>query len=313
MNEDRTFWECVYDARAEGLIPRVWRTKDLIELLTPPVGRFSPNTVSVSPYNGSIARLGRGIGDLVKRGGEPKAWRLLRGRFQLVTDPDDDADQQNTQKELAKERAEHLRARVRGSAGHRKKVAALRSRWLGGLGSQIAAESNTLPPSGRYVSVSVALDATDLQKMEGLRTEQKALYIVEKHIRSEHGEQVEIEEDRDGVDLRISVDGQTVKRIEVKGTRSQDLGWQKLKVSSQRSHDALKSGEAEMYRVVGVDSACPSIYILVHGRDFTLEHEPRWAVKQTTAEHDRYPLRGRPYRYDMPYDPVAQDEWETLE
>lgn len=149
--------------------------------------------------------------------------------------------------------------------------------------------------------------------MGGLNTEQKALYIVEKHIRSEHGKQVEIEEDRDGADLRVSVDGHTVKRIEVKGTRSQDLAWQKLKVSSQRSHDALKNGEVEMYRVVDVDGERPSIYVLVHGRDFTLEHEPRWAVKQTTWEHDRYPLRGRPYRYDLPYDPVAQDEWEALE
>ena len=315
MNDDRTFWECVYDARAEGLIRRVWRTKDLIELLTPPVGRFSPNTVAVRPYNSSISREGSGIGDFVKRGveAEPKAWRVGRGKFQLVVDPDDDTYQQHRQRELAKKRAEDLRAQVRGSAVHRARVAALRSKRLGQLGAQIAAESNTLPLNGRYESVSVALDDLDLQAMGGLSTEQKALYIVEKHIRSEYGEQVEIEEDWDGADLRISVDGQTVKRIEVKGTRSQDLAWQKLKVSSQRSHDALKNGEVEMYRVVDVDGERPSIYILVHGRDFTLEHEPRWAVKQTTWEHDRYPLRGIPYRYDLPYEPVAQDEWEALQ
>lgn len=320
MNEDRTFWECVYDARFEGLIPRAWRTRELIELLTPPVGRFSPNTVNVLPYNGSIARIGNGIGDLVKRGGEPKAWRVGRGRFQLVVDPDDDIDEQNRQRESAKSRVKRVNARVRRSARRSARVAASRSSRQVRLGHQVETESDALPTSSRRVRasgrsnpVSVALDATDLQEMEGLSTEQKALYIVEKHIRSEHGERVEIEEDRDGADLRILVDGHTVKRIEVKGTVSQGLAWSQLKVSSQKSHDALKNGEVEMYRVIDVDGERPSIYILVHGRDFTLEHEPRWAVKQTTWEHDRYPLRGKPYRYDLPYDPVAQDEWEALE
>lgn len=322
MNDDRTFWECVYDARTEGLILRVWRTKDLIELLTPPVGRFSPNTVSVRPYNSSISHEGSGIGDFVKRGVEvePKAWRVGRGKFELVADPDDDTYQQHRQRELAKKRAEQLRAQVRGPAGRRTRVAALRSSRRRQPPPQTFTESNALPTSsrrvrayGRYNPVSVTLDATDLQEMEGLRTEQKALYIVEKHIMSEHGKRVDIEEDRDGADLRISVDGQTVKRVEVKGTRSSDLAWSQLKVSSQKSHDALKSGEVEMYRVVDVDGERPSVYILMHGRDFTLEPEPRWAVKQTTSEHDRYPLRGRPYRYDMPYEPVAQDEWEALE
>ena len=147
--------------------------------------------------------------------------------------------------------------------------------------------------------------------MADLRTEQKALYIVEKHVRDEYGQQVEIEDDRDGADLRVSIDGRTVQRIEVKGTASKDMAWSQLKVSSRKSHDALKSGEAVMYRVVDVDSAHPRIYTLIHGRDFTLEPEPRWAVKQTRTEDDRYPLRGRPYLYDLPYEPVAQDDWET--
>lgn len=41
-----------------------------------------------------------------------------------------------------------------------------------------------------------------------------------------------------------------------------------------------------------------------------LDHEPRWAVKPVPPEDYRYPLRGKPYRYDRPYDPVAADEWE---
>ena len=320
MNEDRTFWECVYDARFDGLVPRVWKTSDLIYLLTPPAGRFSPNTVSILPYNGSVSGEGDGIGDFVKRGVEPKAWRVGRGKFQLVVDPDDDTDQQNTQRELAKKRAEALIARIRRPARHQTGVAAIPASGQGQPGRQAMTESNALPTnrghvrsSGRYESVSVALDDLDLRKMAELSTEQKALYIVEKHIRSEYGEQVGTEVDRDGADIRVSMDGQVVKRIEVKGTRSQGLAWSQLKVSSQRSHDALKNGEAEMYRVVDVDGARPSIYILTYGRDFILEPEPRWAVKQATSEHDRYPLRGRPYRYDLPFAPVAQDEWEALE
>ena len=104
-----------------------------------------------------------------------------------------------------------------------------------------------------------------------------------------------------------------MKRIEVKGTASKDIAWSQLKVSSQKSHDALESGEAAMYRVVDVEGTQPRIYMLTYGQDFTLEPEPRWAVKKTRMEDDRYPLRGRPYRYLKPHEPVAQDDWETLE
>lgn len=320
MNEDRTLWECVYDARYEGLIPRVWRTMDLIDVLTPPDGRFSPNTVSVLPYNGSVSREGNGIGDFVKRGVEPKAWRVGRGKFQLVVDPDDDTDQQNTQRELAKKRAQELIAQIRRSAGHRTGVRALRSSRQGQPDPRTEAGSSISPTNSRPARasvldepVSIALGELDHRNMADLRTEQKALYIVEKYIRDEYGEQVEIAEDRDGADLRISVGGKTVKRIEVKGTASKDLAWSQLKVSSQKSHDALESGDASMYRVVDVEGTKPRIFELAYGRDFTLEPEPRWAVKQIRPEDDRYPLRGRPYRYDHPEDPVAGDDWETLE
>ena len=146
-----------------------------------------------------------------------------------------------------------------------------------------------------------------------MSTEQKALYIVEKYIRHKYGSDVEIEEDHDGADLRFSVHGQDEQRIEVKGTASKDIAWSQLKVSSQKSHDALESGEATMYRVVNVDGLQPSIYILKYDQDFTLEPEPRWAVRQIKREDDRYPLRGRSYRYNLPFDPVAQDDWETPE
>ena len=319
MNKDRTFWECVYDARREGLIPRVWRTGELIVLLTAPVGRFSPSTVSVDPYNYSVSREGNAIGYFVKRGEAPKAWRVGRGEFQLIVDPNDGPVQQGAQRELAKKRAQELVAQIRRSTPHQTKAPTPSSSRQEQLGSQTGPESNTLPTLGGharatdlYESVSIALNDLDLQKMAGLSTERKALHIVEKYIRGEYGEQVEIKEDRDGADLKISVAGQTVKRIEVKGTKSKDIAWSQLKVSSQKSHDALKGG-APMYRVVDVDGTQPRIYVLTYGRDFTLEPEPRWAVKQIRPEDDRYPLRGRHYRYDLPYDPVAQDDWETLE
>ena len=312
MNEKRTFWECVYDARTAGLIPRVWSRGDLSNLPTL-LERFSRNTINTLPSNESISREGNEMGISVKQSEKPKAWRVGRGKFQLVEDPDDDADRQDAQRELARKRAQELVSQARRDA-------ALRSGRLGQLETQTMTGANAPPtngsqvrPSDMYESVSVALNDMDLREIAGLSTERKALYIVKKHIRSERGEQAVIEEDRDGADLRISVDGQIVKRVEVKGTSSPDLAWSKLKVSSQRSHDALKSGEAEMYRVVGVDGARPSIYILTYGRDFTLEPEPRWAVKRAVSERDRYPLRGRPYRYEQPYDPVAQDEWEALE
>ena len=29
-------------------------------------------------------------------------------------------------------------------------------------------------------------------------------------------------------------------------------------------------------------------------------------------DDERYPLRGKPIRYDMPFDSVAEDDWEVL-
>lgn len=320
MNEDRTFWECVYDARCAGLIPRVWRTSELIEVLTPPAGRFSPNTASVLPYNGSVSHEGKGIGDFVKRGVEPKAWRVGRGKFQLVMDPDDNVDQQSAQRELAIERARELTSEIRQSAGRQTRVPAppssvqvQRRSGTNIESSPLRANARSARASGRHESVSVSLDDLEFREIAESSTEQKALYIVEKYLRDEYGEQVEIEEDRDGADLRVSVGGKTVKRIEVKGTASKEIAWSQLKVSSQRSHDSLESGDASMYRVVDVEGTQPRIYVLTHGRDFTLEPEPRWAVRQIRPKDDRYPLRRRPYRYDHPDDPVAENDWEILE
>ena len=149
------------------------------------------------------------------------------------------------------------------------------------------------------------------KEVEDPSTEQKALNIVRALLTDKYGEDVEIEEDRDGVDLIVTIDGKT-ERIEVKGTKDSDIAWKKLKVSSKKSHDALVSGDASIYRVVDVDSANPRVYILIYGEDFTLEPEPRWAVKRIPPDNDRYPLQGMPYRYERPFDPVALDDWEIL-
>ena len=140
------------------------------------------------------------------------------------------------------------------------------------------------------------------------------MYIVNKHLKDKYGDQAEIEEDRDGADLRVSVDGQT-ERIEVKGTESSTLAWSQLKVSSQKSHDALKEGDTSMYRVVDVSSARTraSTSLRMDGTSLW-SLRPRWTVKRVPlGGQDRYPLRGEPYRYDRPYDPVAEDDWEALE
>ena len=161
-------------------------------------------------------------------------------------------------------------------------------------------------------STSISLTEDQRQWLARLSTEKKALFIVRGYIMTKYGESAEVEEDRDGVDLKVTIDGKT-ERIEVKGTVDPDIAWQKLKVSSQKSHDALASGDAKIYRVVDVDGANPRIYILEYGEDFRLEPEPRWSVKRVQPRDDPYSLRGKPYRYDRPHDPVALDDWAGVE
>ncbi len=87
-----------------------------------------------------------------------------------------------------------------------------------------------------------------------------------------------------GADLRVALSDGSAIDIEVKGTDARDLAWNKLKVSSQRSHDLLENG-IPIYRVTDVWGRSPSIYVLFCGKDFTLDPEPRWAAK---------PIRGLP-------------------
>ena len=155
-------------------------------------------------------------------------------------------------------------------------------------------------------SFPVYLTESDLRTIEEFSTAKKAEWIVRKHIKDKFGADVGIGKDTEGADLRISRNGKT-ERIEVKGTKSKNIAWAQLKVSSRRSYDALRTGAASMYRVTDVDGSEPQVHILKHGRDYELKPEPRWAVKP--AGERTYPLRGRRYRYELPHEAVALHEW----
>jgi len=161
-------------------------------------------------------------------------------------------------------------------------------------------------------SFCVPLTESDLRAIEGFSTAKKAEWIVRKHIEHRFGAGVGIERDHDGADLKVSKNGST-ERIEVKGTKSRDLAWAQLKVSSQASYAALSSGAASMYRVTDVDGSEPRVHVLKYGRDYELIPEPRWAVRRVRGgASNSYFLRGRPYRYEEPYEAVATSEWGAL-
>ena len=311
-----TFWEHVYDLRKQGLIDRVWKTTYLSEHLE---GSYAASTITVDPYNYSISREGDGIGYFVKRGEVPRAWRVGRGQFQLIADPDDDMETQTVERDRSVERAEEIRSRKKRSIGHHiKSPTPLPDRpdqpspQPGAAPGSPVPKGQSVSASDRYTSISITLTESERQSLVSLTTEKKAEALVRKHLDDKYGGQARIQEDEDGVDLVVSVDGK-IERIEVKGTESPTIAWQQLKVSSQKSQDALEHGDASMYRVVDVAGSRPRIYILTYGEHFTLEPELRWAVKRVAPEDDRYPLRGEPYRYDLPYDPVAKDEWKARE
>ena len=311
-----TFLDQLYSLREKGLIPRDWKRGHLFEHLE---GSFKRTTINSLPGNYSISREGDGIGDSVKNGADPKAWRVGRGQFQLIKDPEDDVETQNAEMERALERAEELRVgKKRFIVRHTETPVPPPRPDRSGPQTRAALGSpdpkrHDMPASDRYPSVPITLTESERQTVAAFRTtERKALFIVLKHLVDEYGDQATIEEDRDGADLKVSARGKS-ERIEVKGTESPTIAWQQLKVSSQKSHDALENRDASMYRVVDVNGPCPRIYVLTYGRDFTLEPEPRWAVKRVPPKDGRYPLRGEPYRYDLPYDPVAADEWEVRE
>jgi hypothetical protein len=106
----------------------------------------------------------------------------------------------------------------------------------------------------------------------------RAVEIVKAHFRRKHPGCQFVTADR-GADLAVLLDGSVPKQFEIKGTAGPDIAWQKLKVSSQASHDLLACGKASVLRVTNVYGEEPVVFELRCGQDFHLEPELRWCVK----------------------------------
>ena len=79
-----------------------------------------------------------------------------------------------------------------------------------------------------------------------------------------------------GADMAIQYQDAKIN-FEVKGTRSNGIDWQRLKVSSPHSYGLLVSG-IPMLRISSVFSRVPVVHTLVYPQDFRLQEEPRWSV-----------------------------------
>ena len=105
------FWDTVYELRKSGDIPRIWKRSDIRPHLL--LDNFSENTIRTVPSNASISLSHKGIGDYVKAGQTPKAWRIGStgsGEFQLIVDPEDDKATQDSELWKARQRAIDLRS-----------------------------------------------------------------------------------------------------------------------------------------------------------------------------------------------------------
>lgn len=104
----------------------------------------------------------------------------------------------------------------------------------------------------------------------------RAVAIVKMHIKKEDPSS-RFPEPPDRCDLEI-VTGKDRTRIEVKGTSKNEIAWNQLKVSGKHSHRDLKQGML-LYRVAGVFTSRPLLWILQDGIHFEMVPEPRWRIK----------------------------------
>lgn len=89
-----TFWETIHQLRKDGKIPRIWTRADIRPHLK---GRYERSTIDTVPSNQSMTRDGSVMGDYVKKGLAAMAWRVARGRFELINDPAaDDSERANS-------------------------------------------------------------------------------------------------------------------------------------------------------------------------------------------------------------------------
>ncbi len=107
-----SFWDDVYELRKRGAIPKVW-TQDCLRPHL--MGPYTPSSINALPSNRSMTRDGKQLGNYVKNGQEPKAWRVGSGEFQLIIDPEDDAATQDSEWRRARAYAQIGRAKAAGS------------------------------------------------------------------------------------------------------------------------------------------------------------------------------------------------------
>ena len=103
---EMTFWGSVYKLREQELIPLVWKRSHIRPYLERPNGRFASNAINTIPSNQSMTMDGQELGNYIKKGQTPKAWRVgsyRSGEFQLICDPNDDIANQEAKLASANE------------------------------------------------------------------------------------------------------------------------------------------------------------------------------------------------------------------
>ena len=81
-----------------------------------------------------------------------------------------------------------------------------------------------------------------------------------------------------GADISAMVDG-VHTAFEVKATRDKNIALEKLKVSSEDSHNLIVGG-ITVLRVMEADQKEPKVSELRHGVDFNLKAEGRWRAEK---------------------------------
>ena len=135
--------------------------------------------------------------------------------------------------------------------------------------------------------VVINLSADEFNRVSGKTTAEAAVELCQIHLRRAHPDAVFVTPSR-GADLRIRLQTGVEFDIEVKGTEKSGIAWNQFKVSSQQSHDLLKTG-ISLYRVTEVGSQTVKIFIMKHGADFEMSHEPRWSVHPPRSQGSERP------------------------
>lgn len=77
----------------------------------------------------------------------------------------------------------------------------------------------------------------------------------------------------------IVIENNTEIPYEIKGTKGNNIAFNKVKISSKYCYDKLIEG-MEIIRVTNIGESIVKIYFLKNGIDFKMEPEDRWKVKK---------------------------------